>query len=293
MEEHLSYLEDLVRRGGPRPSEYNRLNSVFSSIAAQRRKRILSDPEIEQAWSRLSDAFYTTETMQGYATLKPYGYAGDFRIIDRIYQEWISPEHHLERWDLFFHTQLAPNAVRNRKRYFLAVLSALGQRNPSAHVLNVASGPGRGVADYLSNGRAQLSFDCIDHHENAIKYASALTQRFSECIRFHCTNVFRFSASRHYDLIWSAGLFDYLEDRAAKILIQRLLRFLKPGGELIFGNFSPDNPTRDYMEFGDWFLHYRSADELERIAEKCGLSAEHVEVHSEPLGVNLFLHARP
>jgi hypothetical protein len=51
-----------------------------------------------------------------------------------------------------------------------------------------------------------------------------------------------------------------------------------------------NNPCRDWMECGRWFLHHRSSDDLIKIATDCGVPREKVVVQSEPLGVNLFLH---
>jgi hypothetical protein len=74
------------------------------------------------------------------------------------------------------------------------------------------------------------------------------------------------------------------------MLLIKQLSFLKSGGELVIGNFSLNNPTRDYMECGNWFLHHRSPDELFKLAEECGVSRDKILVKSESLGVNLFLH---
>ena len=95
--------------------------------------------------------------------------------------------------------------------------------------------------------------------------------------------------SQKYYLIWIAGLFDYLDDRVAKILLKKLWRYLKDGGELVFGNYSPDNPTRTGMELvARWNLIHRSANDLIKLCTDTGLSFSEIEVESEPLGVNLF-----
>jgi len=94
------------------------------------------------------------------------------------------------------------------------------------------------------------------------------------------------------DFIYTAGLFDYLSDRAANRLIHKLFGFLKPEALLIVGNFGLYNPQRFIMEYGgEWFLIHRSEDELKSLAE--GLPEDTtIVVEKEPEGVNLFLNIR-
>jgi extracellular factor (EF) 3-hydroxypalmitic acid methyl ester biosynthesis protein len=59
------------------------------------------------------------------------------------------------------------------------------------------------------------------------------------------------------------GLFDYLTFRVAKAVLERLYRLLKPGGELIIGNFHVSNPSKYYMEYWvDWVLFHRTEEEF-------------------------------
>jgi len=68
---------------------------------------------------------------------------------------------------------------------------------------------------------------------------------------------------------------------------------LDADGELVIGNFSDSNPTRNYMEIiAEWFLHHRSKEKLITLAHECGLPTSSISVQQEPMGVNLFLHTR-
>ncbi|MGB8490870.1 MAG: hypothetical protein WCE64_07405, partial [Bacteroidales bacterium] len=65
------------------------------------------------------------------------------------------------------------------------------------------------------------------------------------------------------------------------------------GGELVIGNFSTENPSKNFMELvSDWYLNYRSREDLVRIAGEAGLLNGKVSIDSEALGVNLFLKIR-
>lgn len=137
-----------------------------------------------------------------------------------------------------------------------------------------------------------MFFECVDYDKNAIEYSSKRAENVSRHVQFHLANAFRFNSENTFDLVWSAGLFDYLDDRTFKVLLKKLLRFINADGELVLGNFSQNNSTRDYMEFANWHLNHRTIEELMRLAKESGVPEENVSVKSEPLGVNLFLHIR-
>jgi len=292
MKRHFAYLRGIAVKGGPVRSEYQEVDKCFQSVASALRGGQLSHDYLETIWPLLGEAFYSTRTMLGFANVKPHGYAGDFEIIDRIYQKWISPDAHLARWDHFFHDMQAPKAVRNRKEYFLGLVGKTMQNQPHVElkVLNVGSGPARDVLETFQSFGSGISFDCIDLDPKAIQYAKQLNEEFIDRIRFHHCNALRFRSSSSYPLVWSAGLFDYLDDRAFKLLLGRLFKLVQKGGQLVIGNFSPENTSRDHMECGGWILNYRSEDRLRFLAASCGIRPEHISIGKESEGVNLFLH---
>ena len=125
MRQEIEYLKMLAENEGPTKDQYEELGQLYKSVNLKRKKEIMSEGEVMSIWQALPDVFCTTDTMQGYALLKPHGYAGDFVIIERIYQGWLSPKPHLVNWDRFFHAQEAPRAIVNRKKYFLDMLNSL------------------------------------------------------------------------------------------------------------------------------------------------------------------------
>ena len=95
------------------------------------------------------------------------------------------------------------------------------------------------------------------------------------------------------ELIYSAGLFDYLNTRSFCALLGPLYAALVKGGLLAVGNVAVNNPSRHAMEyFSGWFLIHRSAEELRAFANDLTPAPRPIEVGSEPLGVNLFLYVR-
>ena len=161
-------------------------------------------------------------------------------------------------------------------------------------VLNIASGSVRDMFEFLnhsSNGK--LQFDCIEFDQNAINYAAALCSKYLEQINFINANAFKFRTNERYRLIWAAGIFDYFDNDTFVRLLKRYLYFLDEEGELVVGNFSPNNPTRNYMEIvGDWHLNHRSTDKLISLTKACGVDPKNIRIGQEPEGVNLFLHIK-
>lgn len=297
LDQHIAYIEKLVAKGGPDPSEYNAFDRWLSKVAEERRKRELSKRDLEVLRSAFGEAL-TRKTLQGFSYVKPHGYAGDFEIIDRIYTRHVTDREHLKNWDLYVQAQSGSKAVRNRKSYFLDLAAKLEKSFPHKEtlpILNVASGPARDVFEFFEeNGRTcPITFECVDNDQNAISYAKDLCAPYLDYICFEKANALRFHTDRKYQLIWSAGLFDYLGDKVFRFLLRNLLTMLREDGELVVGNFAPNNPSKDYMEIiTDWHLYYRDAEELRRLARSCGVAPEDIRIGREEENVNLFLHIK-
>jgi SAM-dependent methyltransferase len=289
----VDYIRRLVAQGGPREEDYPELNAWYARCHAHATGGQLSEEEILDLLDAFGDAM-GPQTMQGFVVVKPHGYAGDFEIIDRIYRKYISSDPALARWDHWFHQHAAPRAVRNRKSYFHGLLDEL-HAVETPRVLKVGIGPGRSMFEWLSrHPDATAVFDCLDIDAAAIAYARELNRPFLDRIHFIQKNCLRYKPTEQYDLIWAAGIFDYFDDRAFQLMVQRLLPAVAPGGELVIGNFADINPSRPYMEFvGAWVLRHRSAAELVRLAEQCGVPRECIRIGCEHQGVNLFLHISP
>ena len=65
------------------------------------------------------------------------------------------------------------------------------------------------------------------------------------------------------------GLFDYLEERVAGMLLRQLKKKLAPDGMIFLTNIAKGNPFRIQMEYMcDWELIERSEAEIEMLAQK-------------------------
>lgn len=286
--DHLEYLYHQTDKGGPLPHEYAELTAYFKDVSKHINFGNVTYDQAMDHWRMIGDAFSSTLTNQGFVCLKPHGYAGDFEIIDRIYTGWLSPRNDLRNWDYYFHNQPAVQAVRNRLAYFRNLLDARISPDTPMSVLNIGSGPARDVGLCLSR-HDNLSMVCLDKDYKAIVYAKTLNGSYDRRLSFVQANAFRYRPDQQYDIVWSAGLFDYLDDKQFVFLLRRLYEMVKTDGELVLGNFGPDNPSRNYMEFGQWYLKHRSTDELIALGRQCQARAGQIRVEAESVGVNLFL----
>jgi len=208
---------------------------------------------------------------------------------------YVNPDEKYSNWDRFFQNQAGAHAVRNRKDYFLRRCAEVEKlEGDEKRILILGSGPATDVNEYLSNNPdSKIKFDLVDFDQNAINFAKSQNTDFSDSIEYFKINVLRFKPYQWYNLIWSAGLFDYFKDKHFVYMIGKYYKYLVNGGEFIIGNFSPSNPTKRLMEvLSDWYLVHRSKRDLVRMALEAEAKEEQVEVDMEELGVNLFLRIK-
>lgn len=285
-EAQVRFISKMIDQGGPDEKDYSALAKMVDS---------LDEDAIEEIREMAAPLLNNTDTIQGFAYSKPFGYAGDFKVIDMIYKNYVSQDPRFTKWDTWFQRSYASRAVRNRKDFFKNLMKETEKGSKGAkRVLILGSGPATDVMEYLNeNPGSQLVFDLIDLDDNAIQYAKEQNKKHIDKLNFLKINVLRFKTHQHYDLIWSAGLFDYFKEKHFIYLINKYLAYLKPDGEMVIGNFSGFNPTRKLQEtFSDWYLIYRSEYELYNIAHEAGLRTDQVYVDKEDLGVNLFMRIK-
>jgi extracellular factor (EF) 3-hydroxypalmitic acid methyl ester biosynthesis protein len=290
-EEVFTLFYQILSKGGPDPEDFEELNHALAFLPVLIENDEVKEEELQNIIDNCS--FLETEaTIMGHIKRKPFGYAGDYAIIDRIYQKNISKE--FSKWDAFSVNHPAAEAVRNRKDYFLETMQTKVNSSDNLRLLNVASGPARDLCELYNAIRPdKLQTTCIEYDKRAISHAQKVCDRFLKHISFINENIFRFDTEEQYDVVWSAGLFDYFDNKTFVRVLSKLIKWAAPGGEIIIGNFSDDNPSRAYMEiFGEWHLHHRSPAELQRLAVEAGAKAGQIIIDEEPLGINLFLRIK-
>ena len=281
-----AYVNEIFAKNGPDKEDYPVFYGLVDQIKAE---------DVESFRQKVTPIL-NRDTLFGFSYTKPFGYSGDFFIIEKIYQYYVNPDERYRKWDEFLHSAGAVIAVRNRKTLAIKIFEKLNEKALGLRqdVLILGSGPVTETFEFFErNQNNSLVFEMLDLDKRAISYAKSKNRKYLSAMTFHNANVIRFTPGKKFDLIWSAGLFDYFKSKHFVYLLKRYYEFLKEDGEMIIGNFNVENPSRRSMEIlGDWFLYHRSADELKHFAMQAGIEESKIDVIQEPLGINLFLRVK-
>lgn len=209
------------------------------------------------------------------AFAKPRGYAGDAVMLDYVYgierpsAEAMGPVGRAV-WDA---TTRAPSAdaVRDRRVRLARFVDQAATRRAGAAIVSVAAGHARELADSIAFRERRLSsWTCLDQDAESLAEISArfagdsTVVPLARSVRELLEGAFETDA----DLVYSAGLFDYLPDAVASKLLARMWAWVRPGGRLVLANFADDSQERGYMEaFMDWWLLYRNEDQVRALGQ--------------------------
>jgi len=237
------------------------------------------------------------------AYFKPKGYAGDFQMMEMIYNNKPQGDGKLgvlvDSWCL---NTIAARAVRGRRSLMAELLEELAGagsgREGRLRIMNLACGSNRELFDFLARwgGRGAVEAVCIDVDQEALEYTDQWVNTFPHqaSVRLMQDNVVKWSLGRtmhdlgRFDIIYSVGLCDYLDRRLFKALAGRCFEHLKPGGKFVVGNFGTANPNRVFMDqILHWNLIHRSTEDLRELLGGT-LFGDEVELRVEKTGVNLF-----
>lgn len=203
--------------------------------------------------------------------VKPRGYCGDADLLDLIYGYRYPPVETTELGRTIFsytaRTAPAPLSVQERLQRIAKKIDETSKQFADSKIMSVACGHLR---------EAELSQAFQDHQLGCLMGLDAdglsidtVRNRLGERQDLQLQNVDvgklitgRMSGSG-YHLVYSLGLYDYLEDRLATRLTAGLFNLLASGGTLLIANFMPHLHDAGYMEaFMNWPLIYRKPEEL-------------------------------
>ncbi len=244
---------------------------------------------------------------------KPLGHAGDYEMMNMIHRNQPEGRSLYEKLiHLLLVSQWPARSVRNRITHLgeniLRETARIARGEGTAHILNVGCGPAWEVQDFLAKTHLcnRAEFTLIDFNEETLTHAS---QRLVETKRKHGrhttirtsqisvyqllkrTQQHATGPTKKFDLIYCAGLFDYLAPETSRALMELWYEWLAPGGLMLIANMNDTKPFRHFIEFIlDWQLIYRDPEEIMALVpDAC---REHTRVIAEPTAVNLFLHIR-
>lgn len=307
-----TYLEVHPHEWGRFQSEFNQeINGIFREIMLFEKENLASGREtnvykLKNLFVRKLRKHFLHGDYITWSLKKPFGYAGDYKIIDDIYRNQPRTQGVGRLFDNYFQMSAISVAVRNRKEDFKRLTHDFisDRKSGEIKVLDLACGPCRDIKElFLLNHLPVLrvKFDCLDNDQRAIDFAKTVVgQDFP--INFHKENVVKLALKKdiektmdRYDLIFATGLFDYFSERVSVKLIGNLRKILKPMGVLVVScvreKFS--NPSVHFMEWvGEWNLLYRADDEFQRFFLHAGFNKNELRVEYEQQGIMQYVIAR-
>jgi extracellular factor (EF) 3-hydroxypalmitic acid methyl ester biosynthesis protein len=243
---------------------------------------------------------------------KPNGYAGDYEMMNMIYRNEPEGGSLFEKLiHLLLVSQWPARSVRNRIAHLrdniLNETARVARSDKIARIMNIGCGAAKEVQDFLAETHLSDSadFTLVDFNEETLSFAGGklaeARRQFSRRtpVRTQQMSVYELlKRSRQndphrekFDLIYCAGLFDYLPPDTCRALMGLWYDSLLAGGLMLIANMNDSKPFRNFIEFIlDWQLIYRDSREfLSLVPEHC---RETTQVITEPTSVNLFLHVR-
>jgi extracellular factor (EF) 3-hydroxypalmitic acid methyl ester biosynthesis protein len=193
---------------------------------------------------------------------QPRGYAGDSKLLDMVY----SPN----KYDLSNTSEVGKRlfkyttrtslsrTLRRRMQLIAEYIDKFAKEVPNASVLSVASGHCR-EADYSTalKSNALKRFIALDHDPKSLETMQTHYSQFGlEPYELNVKDLIKGSHNLgQFDLIYSAGLYDYLSTRFAQKLTQCLYDMLKPGGKLLLINIAAQYDEVGYLEsYMNWSM---------------------------------------
>ncbi|MCY2954196.1 MAG: class I SAM-dependent methyltransferase [Planctomycetota bacterium] len=294
----------------------DKLGSLFGTFEAEAAQVAPEEAESHKAFARrqmhplmlVSPFIHRTFT-------KPLGYAGDYEMVNMIVRSPLEgPNTYARVLNAAILRSKGAQAHRNRIDRLVHYLKTEARRvtamNRPLRVLNIGCGPAVEVQQFVRSD--SLSDDCelhlMDFNRETLAYArqrlveASRESGHSPAIIYHHKSVNELlkEASREAlgqgtipfvtaDLVYCAGLFDYLSDRICKRLLQLFSSWTRPGGLVVATNVHPRNDVRYFLEHVlEWNLIYRDEKQMEELAPDGGTKT----VNSESTGMNVFLEIR-
>jgi extracellular factor (EF) 3-hydroxypalmitic acid methyl ester biosynthesis protein len=243
---------------------------------------------------------------------KPFGYAGDYEMLNMLLRDpYEGPSTYAWMINRYLLTTAPSIAYANRIAMLVEHLRFESHRVRRAasrplKALSVGCGPVNEVQRFLREDSlsAGCEFHLMDFNQPTIDFAREQVELASRerGNRISATFVHRSihellqdarghgaAGTPEYDLIYCAGLFDYLSDRICGGLIEQFYSQLIPGGLVIVTNVENSRPIVASLEMlMEWYLIYRDRDAM--LALKPGLGEQ--SVACDVTGINQFLLVR-
>jgi hypothetical protein len=236
----------------------------------------------------------------------PRGYAGDFETVEYILEQrnLAAPgrlSYWLEQYALDSAiAQQHRNKVDLQARAILdgVMASSAGTCAADPRVLILAAGGSpdlRQIQSLLTGQRFHAIL--LDQDADALAFSADRLTLIRERLSFITRNVVRglrdVQRLGPFQLVLAGGLFDYLPDRLATMVLRHAReRLLDTGGRLVFTNIARQNPFRSWIEYlAEWRLIHRAETDVRALCLEAGFSDADVSVTYDRTGLALIVRA--
>jgi hypothetical protein len=218
--------------------------------------------------------FLAQDPYTRWGLVKPRGYAGDATLMDFAYghptiQEEVDNSGGLAQ-AIYRHTSGAPQSASARLRIDLIAeeINKAAMAGPVT-LVSYASGHARELERLPSQTKANVNvFIAIDADANSLREASRSAANMPFIAQRRNVIKQDMSDLAKGDLVYSLGLFDYLNDEHAVMVCKKMLEQTKPGGTLLLANLAPTAGNLAYCEaIMDWWMITRDDSQLATLAK--------------------------
>ena len=244
--------------------------------------------------------FLTQDPYTRWAFLKPRGYPGDATLMDFAYEHksisHMIPDRTSLAGRLYSITSKSKQTDSAKLRIKLIAdrINSYAPLGKSFHAISVASGHSR----ELEQCHGSFTFTAIDNDEIALEEGRKSSKdRQTDRIIFNACHKNAIKANfddiQQGDLVYSLGLFDYLNDAFAALVAQKMITAAKPGGTVVIGNLVPEAANLGYCEsVMDWWLIPRTHEQLVSIFSQASHDSNDHTVKVEQAGCFNYLEIR-
>ena len=238
---------------------------------------------------------------------KPLGYAGDYEMVNMMLRNPREGEGLYNQLVNTFYLETSTSiAHRNRIEILVDTLTRSAEKaaseNKTLRILNIACGPAIELQRFSQNPLSKrCRFELLDFNQETLKYTERMLKN-STLVKDMSNFSFIYksvhdllketrqhgdvSNENTYDLVYCAGLFDYLSDKVCSKLIRLFYRWAKPGGKVVLTNVHDNNPIKGLMEhLLEWYLVYRDEAGMAKLADDMQGKSTFVD----ETGLNIFL----
>jgi len=242
---------------------------------------------------------------------KPLGYAGDHEMVAMMLRNPFEGDSLFAKTLNMFFLNTPPvvahcNRINELEKCLQSEILRHAVKGKPTRIFNLGCGPAVEIQRILAKSQftENIEFTLLDFNDETVANTQkVLNQLCHKHDRDCMIRVMKKSVAQllkensgfkrgSFDLVYCAGLFDYLQDNVCEKLVELFYQLTAPGGLTLVTNVHVNNPSRGWMEYVvDWHLIYRDAKGMSDILPG-HVPKEQTRIFTEEIGVNIFAEIR-